>query len=284
MSASKFEEVSDHNSTPSISSFFSKKNKTEPATNTSSEQVPNMSTENEKHGRLSSANENTEEPNEGSSFASNFVPAVRDEENPAERRNSVRNGKEGINRGNNASSSKPSEITCSEKKGIETFFSGKHSNEKKLKNSVRPSRSNPYLGCEIDSAVLESLPEEIRREIKQSLVQRNHGAKKAKVNSFFGPRESTSGKESTSLDETPNVIENDGFFDDSEDCTDLQKCEKCGERFPEWEMPEHLDYHFAVELQNVERNSTATTKSDVSINEPPKKKQRTTIQSFFTPE
>ena len=283
MSASKFEDVREHNSTPSISSFFSKKNKTETATNTLSEQVPKMLTENEKHGRLSSANKNTEEANEGTCFASNFAPTGRDEENPAERQNDVKNGKEGINRGENACSSKPSEITCSEKKGIEAFFSRKHSNERKLRNSKRPSRLNPYLGCDIDSAVLESLPEEIRREIKQSLVQRNHGAKKAKVNSFFGSRESTSGKESTSLRETPNVIENDGFSDDSEDWTDLQKCEKCGEKFPEWEMLEHLDYHFAVELQNVERNSTANTKSDLSINEPPKKKQRTTIQSFFTP-
>ena len=261
---------------PSISSFFSKKNKTETATNTLAE--------NEEHGRLSSANENTEKANEATCFAFNFAPASRDEENPAERQTGVKNGKESIDGGENACSSRSSEIACSEKKGIEVFFSGKHSNERKLKNSERPaSRSNPYLGCEIDFAVLESLPEEIRREIKQSLLKRDHGAKKAKVNTFFGPRESTSGLESTSLKETPNVIENDGFSNDSEDWTDLQKCEKCGERFPEWEMPEHLDYHFAVELQNVERNSTTTTKSDSSINEPPKKKQRATIQSFFTP-
>lgn len=243
-----------------------------------------MITENEKHGRFSSAIENSGEANEETCFAFNFVPAGRDEENHVERQNSVKNGKEGINKGNTACNSKVSEITCPEKKGIEAFFAGKHSNERKLKNSERPTgRPNPYLGCEIDSAVLESLPEEIRREIKQSLAQRNHGAKKGKVNSFFGARESTCGKESTSFNETPNIIENDGFSDDGEDLTDLQKCEKCGQRFPDWEMPEHLDYHFAVELQNVERNSTAANKSDLSINEPPKKKQRTTIQSFFTP-
>ena len=281
MQASKFEEINDHNSTPSISSFFSKKNKTETATDTLSEQQPNMITENEKHGRLLSLTENTEEGTEGTCFASNFVPAGRDEENPAEQGNGIKNGKEVINKGKTACNSKPSESTCSETKGIEAFFSGKHSNERKLKNSERPFRPNPYLGCEIDSSVLESLPEEIRREIKQSLVQRNHGAKKAKVNNFFGTQESTSGKESTSFNLTRNVIENDGF-DDSASCTDLQKCEKCGERFTEWEMPEHLDYHFALELQNVERNSTASN-SDLSINEPPKKKQRTTIQSFFTP-
>ena len=224
--------------------------------------------------------ENSEEANEGSCFASNFVPTGRDEENPVERGNGIKNDKEGPNRGKPACNSKPSEISYSDKKGIQAFFAGKHSNERKLKNNERPSgRPNPYLECEIDFAVLESLPEEIRREIKQSLAQTNNGAKKAKVNNFFGA--STSGRESASFNETPN-IENDGFSDDGEDCTDLQKCEKCGQRFPDWEISEHLDYHFAVELQNVERESTALN-LDLSVNEPPKKKQRTTIQSFFTP-
>lgn len=276
MSGSKFEEISDHNSTPSISSFFSKKNKTETTTNTLSEQVSNMGTANEKYRCLSSANEDLEE-------ASNLDPEGQDEETPAEQQNGVKNGGEGLNRGKTGCNSKLSEISSSEKKGIEMFFSGKHSNERKLKNSERVSRPNPYLSCEIDSAVLECLPEEIRREIKQSLVQRNHGVQETKVNNLFSPRESTSGKESTSFNETLNFIKNNGFSDDGADCADLQKCEKCGQRFPDWEMTEHLDYHFALELQNVERNSTAATKSDLSCNEPPKKKQRTTIQSFFTP-
>jgi len=82
MSASKFEEINDHNSTPSISSFFSKKNKTETTTDTLSEQLPNMLTGNEKHRRLPAEIENSEEANEGACFASNFVPAGRDEELP----------------------------------------------------------------------------------------------------------------------------------------------------------------------------------------------------------
>jgi len=282
MSANKFEEINDHNSTPSISSFFSKKNQAETTTNTVSEQLPSMLTENVKHGCLPAEIENSEEANEGACCASNFVPAGRDEEKPVERGNGIKNDKEGPNRGKPTCNSKPSEISCSGKKGIQAFFAGKHSNERKLKIRERPSgRPNPYLECEIDFAVLESLPEEIRREIKQSLAQRNHGTKEAKVNNFFG--ESTSGKESASLNETPNIIENDGFSDDGEDCTDLQTCEKCEQRFPDWEISEHLDYHFAVELQNVERDSTAVDKSDLSVNEPPKKKQRTTIQSFFSP-
>ncbi|NXC45303.1 POLH polymerase, partial [Penelope pileata] len=31
---------------------------------------------------------------------------------------------------------------------------------------------------------------------------------------------------------------------------DQQRCEKCGQHVLAWELPEHLDYHFAVELQN----------------------------------
>ncbi|KAL9958717.1 hypothetical protein ACROYT_G035767 [Oculina patagonica] len=281
ISASKFEEINDHNNTPSISSFFNKKNKTETTTVALNEQVSKSLAENEKNIGFSSVNlpnDSTREPS--------LVPEGRDEENPKEQVRSIKNEEESSNNGKTSHTSKVKDNAHTEKKGIEVFFSGKNSNDRKLKNSERLSR-NPYLGCEIDSDVLESLPEEIRREIKQSLVQSSRGGKKAKEGSnFFGPCESTSGKESTSHNETPSTSENDGFSDGETlavDCTDLQKCEQCGQRLPDWEMPEHLDYHFALELQKVERNSTADAKSNVSINEPPKKKQRTTIQSFFTP-
>lgn len=225
-------------------------------------------------------NDTTEEAKRESCSSSNLVPKARDEGNPEGHVGSIKY-KEGSN-----NTSKVSDSTHAEKKGIEVFFTGKNSSERKLKNTERPSR-NPYMGCEIDSAVLESLPEEIRQEIKQSLAQSNHGGKKAKEgNKFFGLQESTGRKENTSHNETPNTFENDGFSDGetlTKGCTDLQKCEKCGQRLPDWEMPEHLDYHFAVELQKVERKSTAGANLNISINEPPKKKQRTTIQSFFAP-
>ncbi|XP_030628551.1 DNA polymerase eta-like [Chanos chanos] len=31
---------------------------------------------------------------------------------------------------------------------------------------------------------------------------------------------------------------------------DLHTCERCGQEVPVWEMPEHTDYHFALDLQN----------------------------------
>nr|2I5O_A Chain A, DNA polymerase eta [Homo sapiens] len=30
---------------------------------------------------------------------------------------------------------------------------------------------------------------------------------------------------------------------------DQVPCEKCGSLVPVWDMPEHMDYHFALELQ-----------------------------------
>lgn len=39
---------------------------------------------------------------------------------------------------------------------------------------------------------------------------------------------------------------------------DLIKCERCGKEVPVWEMPEHTDYHFALDLQKSLSSSTAS--------------------------
>lgn len=302
ISGSKFEEIAVHNNTPSISTFFNKKNKIETATNTLDEQVTKTLIENENDGRFSGVNLPNAYMKEGiveTSSVSSLVSENRGEENARERVNGVKNEEEVTSSGKTAHNSKLTESTFSAKKGIKVFFSGKNSNERKAKNGERQDSSlNPYQGCEIDSAVLESLPDEIRREIEQSLVRSNRRGKKTiEGNTFFGPRVPSSGKESAPHNmfnkETSHSFESEGFSDGEaqmknvcnkmDDSTYLQQCEKCGESLPDWEMPEHLDYHFALELQKVERNSTAAAKSDFSTNEPPKKKQRTTIQSFFTP-
>lgn len=289
ISASKFEEINDQSTTPSISTFFNKKNKTETSTNPLQEDVSETLAENEKGPCISSVNfpnDSTGEAKKDICISSNFVPESGHEKNEKGQVSTNKNEEEGSSKGKIAHNSKLSDSTHSEKKGIEVFFSGRNSSETKPKKNERPSR-NPYLGCEIDSDVLESLPEEIRREIKQSLVQNNHGGKIVKERSnFFELCESTYGKESTSNIETSSAFGNDGSSDAETlamDCTELQKCEKCGQTLADWEMPEHLDYHFALELRKVERNSTAAAKSNISTSEPPKKKQRTTIQSFFTP-
>ena len=192
-------------------------------------------------------------------------------------------------------SSKLSDNTVSNKKGIQAFFSdtARTSGELKVKSVQRTAR-NPYQDCEIDYTVLESLPEDIRREIQQSLVRDNQQAKRTKEGmKFFGSRTSSAVTDVTS-DRSVNKeapFEPDSSLDGTlssdcnkqDHCTELVKCEKCGAKLSHREMPEHFDYHFALELQKGERNSTATKSSNIEATEPPKKKQRTTIQSFFTP-
>ena len=192
-------------------------------------------------------------------------------------------------------SSKLSDNIVANKKGIESFFpdAGRNSGEGKVKNVQRTPR-NPYRDCEIDCTVLESLPEDIRREIQQSLVRNNQQVKRTKEGtSFFGSRRSSAAKDTTS-DSCGNKeapLEPNSSLDrtltsdciQQDHCLELVKCEKCGAKLSQWEMSEHFDYHFALDLQKGERNSTATKTSNVVATEPPKKKQKTTIQSFFTP-
>ncbi|XP_048259861.1 DNA polymerase eta-like [Haliotis rufescens] len=48
------------------------------------------------------------------------------------------------------------------------------------------------------------------------------------------------------------------------DDDDVMRCDKCGRTLPIWEMPEHSDYHFALELQNSSQNATMVTQPSVS--------------------
>ncbi|XP_039546355.1 DNA polymerase eta isoform X3 [Pimephales promelas] len=61
---------------------------------------------------------------------------------------------------------------------------------------------------------------------------------------------------------------------------DLQVCERCGQRVLVWEMPEHTDYHFALDLQK-SFSSSASSDSPVPARAPllPHGKSRTRIQT-----
>lgn len=285
VSASKFEEITNHNCTPSISSFFTKKNKLEKVENLSD----NFVSENVEDGCSSSFNL---EGNKGigrTSVSGSVVNQNLHEENSCDGVQRYDN-KECRDNEKKVLESKHNVGTLSKKKSIEAFLSGKViCEEKRQHNEGRPC--NPYQGCKIDASVLESLPEEIRQEIEQSLGRPNQeGEKKRRKPSLFGSRVSpdeAQGRETSTsvaigggsgIGKTRVNLCNQVDWDE----TDLRKCEKCGETFPGCVMPEHLDYHFALELQEGENNSTVTSKSGSSTNEPPKKKQRTTIQSFFT--
>lgn len=46
---------------------------------------------------------------------------------------------------------------------------------------------------------------------------------------------------------------------------DLLKCERCGQDVCVWEMPEHNDYHFALDLQNSLSSSTSSANSTSTV-------------------
>lgn len=285
MSASKFEEISDHNSTPSISSFFSKKNKLEEAENS----ADNVISENVEDEYLCGVSLDGNKGCDGTSASGSVVSQSQRGENSCYGIRRYDN-KEDKDNEKKVDESKLSGSSLSKKKGIEVFLSGKNICEEKQQNSERRS-CNPYLGCQIDSSVLESLPQEIRQEIERSLLKNNQQDEKRRGNpSFSDSRVSTN--EVQGRKTLKNVAIAGGSATGGTranlcnqvdwDKTDLCKCEKCGETFPECIMPEHLDFHFALELQNGESNSSVTSNLGSSTNEPPKKKQRVTIQSFFT--
>nr|XP_025746243.1 DNA polymerase eta isoform X3 [Callorhinus ursinus] len=80
---------------------------------------------------------------------------------------------------------------------------------------------------------------------------------------------------------------------------DQVPCEKCGSLVPVWEMPEHMDYHFALELQKSflqahSSNSQAVPASSpqskrnpkspsASSNKRPRPEGMQTLESFFKP-
>ena len=291
ISASKFEDLSENSSTPSISSFFNKKSKTDALTVTSVEKENTQDDGEEDFSSLQSVEKEAVNSDSNSKATSSIITPIISLQNRSE-------SSKGGSSDNAACGSKLSETHTSKKKGIEAFFSGSGAKtcDVKDRNGGRTPR-NPYQDCEIDSSVLESLPDDIRREIQQSFSVKNEPGKRAKEGGdFFGVHASSTEKRKRSEDNGNMAVTcntaSDIVFDAKMQvigrnrtggCTDLVKCDKCGESLSHWEMPEHSDYHFALELQQGERTSSAATNTQVLVSEPPKKKQRTTIQSFFSP-
>ena len=259
ISASKFEEVSE-TSTPSISSFFKKKTPAEITANASEMEIVSPAL-------ILNGN-----------VADEFSSCLQDKISKCSGSN-----KELTKRSETASNCQLDDKQSVTKRGIEAFFSecGKSS---KLKNEQRKCR-NPYQDCQIDCTVLKSLPDDIQREIRQSLVKSDLERSPRKQEAKFFSSQASSSVSGVCKDtqaEVDKVVDGArGSYSNETDLGDdeLVKCEKCRMKFSPWEMPEHLDYHFAVDLQNIERNSSETLRCSA---EPPKKKQKTTIQSFFS--
>lgn len=80
---------------------------------------------------------------------------------------------------------------------------------------------------------------------------------------------------------------------------DQVPCEKCGSLVPVWDMPEHMDYHFALELQKsflqphssnpqvvstVSHQGKRNPKSPLACtNKRPRPEGMQTLESFFKP-
>uniref|UniRef100_A0A8B9SXM2 DNA polymerase eta n=1 Tax=Anas platyrhynchos TaxID=8839 RepID=A0A8B9SXM2_ANAPL len=55
---------------------------------------------------------------------------------------------------------------------------------------------------------------------------------------------------------------------------DQQRCEKCGQHVLVWELPEHMDYHFAVELQSSFLEASFPTAPPAAASSPAKAKNK----------
>ncbi|XP_068597124.1 DNA polymerase eta [Brachionichthys hirsutus] len=55
-----------------------------------------------------------------------------------------------------------------------------------------------------------------------------------------------------------NVVAEENLHSPCVDSEDLLNCERCGRKVLVWEMPEHCDYHFALDLQNSLSSSTSS--------------------------
>ena len=61
-------------------------------------------------------------------------------------------------------------------------------------------------------------------------------------------------QEDASVTESPNVIPES----DSDESVDTEMCEKCGKEVSPFEMPEHLDFHYAQEMELREKEIFAS--------------------------
>lgn len=76
-------------------------------------------------------------------------------------------------------------------------------------------------------------------------------------------------KDNLATDIKPKTLTNFGS-------TELINCSRCSQKVSAFEMSEHMDFHFAMELQKNEQLS-----ENVRKKEPPKKRQKSTIDNFF---
>lgn len=164
--------------------------------------------------------------------------------------------------------------------GVQTLASSMSGNLTSVCNSALimtedgSSELEPPDGLIVDQDVLQSLPEDIRQEI----LQQRHLSISNVSTHDVQPSVSTKSESESHGPLTTNC-------DD-----DYQRCDTCGRSILVWDLPEHMDFHFAQDLQKTMTYTTPTvTKRKHDSTSPAKNKKfkskqassSKTIESFF---
>lgn len=143
-----------------------------------------------------------------------------------------------------------------------------------------------YVRDEIDQSIVDQLPDDIRNEIESFLRTQKPPERNKRCSNGIE-------KYAVSQASTPSTFSMEKYMftrandDDlgtevtlsdraSSGKSELIQCSRCCQKLSPKKMPEHLDFHFAMELHESERVTDNFRKE-----EPPKKRQKCTIDSFF---
>ena len=135
---------------------------------------------------------------------------------------------------------------------------------------------------EIDQSIVKELPDDIRNEIESflGLPKPSTRSKRRRIEKYTISENSTSTTKSIPIARTHNddvgTQIKSSFLEINSEKSELIHCTRCSGKFSSVEMPEHLDFHFAMELQENDRVNDSLQK-----HKPPKKQQKNTIDSFF---
>ncbi|XP_062587283.1 DNA polymerase eta-like [Saccostrea cucullata] len=125
-----------------------------------------------------------------------------------------------------------------------------------MNNSIEDaSMENRISQNSVDPDFLAALPPDLRQEVLSQVSPAPPVDKEPLVQSQRG---------STSLEKYLNKQDPSNMEDSPETGKDLVVCEKCNKQIEASELPEHMDYHFAKELQK-ELSQTSDTNSGLSV-------------------
>ena len=138
---------------------------------------------------------------------------------------------------------------------------------------------------EIDQSIVKELPDDIRNEIESflGLPELSTRSKRRRIEKYTISENSTSRTSTTKSipiarthnDDVGTPIKS-SFQGMNSEKSELIQCSRCSGKFSSLEMPEHLDFHFAMELHENDRVNDSLQKP-----KPSKKRQKNTIDSFF---